>query len=412
MRTGDYQPLATEGISPKMFHAFHDEAEWMFGYLTTHRKAPSRIDLKQEFPDFTIYKGADNVAHWIIEVRKAHKNFAVLEAISSAADLIDQDDPDAALELMARSVVEVNSTTAGIHGSLDVMDDWQGIYADVKHRVAQNRSNGFAGVPTGFTTLDDVTGGLQPGWLTVVAARLGQGKTWAGVKIGFTAAMAGKRVLYFSLEQPRNQIAMRVHAFGSKKYAKNPFNPMDLSRGKNVDLIAYKKFLMDMKSGHGTGQFLINDTSRGRLTPANIGGVIEMEQPDLVIIDYLTLLAGGGDDWRGASKLVGDVQALGHAYKVPIVALAQINRNGAGGKEPPGTESLYSSDSIGHDADLVVTMMQKSPSVMMHKIAKFRHGPDGGKWYSEFRPSAGVFDEVSGDVADDLIEADALGEED
>ena len=57
-------------------------------------------------------------------------------------------------------------------------------------------------------------------------------------------------------------------------------------------------------------------------------------------------------------------------------------------------------------------MMQKSKHVMMHKIAKFRHGPDGGKWYSEFDPSVGVFDEISGDVAADIMADDALDEVD
>lgn len=412
VRTQDHQVLAKDGIGPEFFHKFADEAEWTFRYILANRRAPARLDLKQEFPDFVIYKGADNVQHYIEEVRKAHKKFMVIDAANQAVDLVDQDDPDAALALMQRTLTEVSAQSSGVSSSMDVMEDWQGVYDDVKHRVVTAKVNGLAGVPTGFQTLDDVTGGLQPGWLTIIAARLGNGKTWTGVKIGFTAAMAGKRVIYFSLEQPKNQIAMRVHAFGSKKYAASPFNPMDLARGKGFSILEYKNFLIEMAKHHGSGQFRINDTSRGRLTVAGIANVIESERPDIVIIDYLTLLAGGGDDWRGAASLVADVQSLGHTYGIPVVALAQINRTGASGKEPPGTESLYQSDAIGHDADLVVTQMQKSDSVMQHKIAKFRHGPAGGKWYSQFQPSLGVFEEVSGDAAQALIEDDQLDEQD
>jgi replicative DNA helicase len=412
VKTGDYQKLNAEGVTTDLFHVFPEEADWLYRFILTHRQAPSKLELKQQFPDFIVYRGADNVGHQCDEVKRAHKHFAILEAANQAMDLVDQDLPDEALEVMARSVVEVRTAMAGVAHSLDVTSDWQGIYADVKNRMANARTKGYAGVPTGFDTLDNITGGLQPGWLTIFAARLGQGKTWAGVKTAFTASQAGKRVIYFSLEQPRNQIAMRVHAFGSKKYAANPFNPMDLARGSGFDLLAYKRFLQDMADNHASGNLLINDTSRGRLTPASIAGTIEIEQPDLIIIDYLTLLGGGGDDWRGSANLVGDVQSLGHTYGIPIVALAQINRTGAGGKEPPGAESLYQSDAIGHDADLLVTQMQKSEHVMMHKIAKFRHGPAGSKWYSEFDPSHGVFEEMSGDEAQAMMDDDHLDEED
>lgn len=407
VKTGDYQVLMSGGVTPQLFHAFEDEADWMFRYITTHRRAPSRIDMRQQFPDFTFYKGADNVAHYADEVMQSHKSYALMDATNSAMDLIDAEDPDAAIALIHETALKIAQETAGISRNMDALSDWQGVYDDVVQRQATARSNGgVAGVPTGFDFLDGVTGGLQPGWLCIAAARLGQGKTWFGVKTAFTASMRGKKVIYFSLEQPRNQIAMRIHAFGSRKYAKNPFNPMDLARGMNVDLMQYKKFLQDMAAQKGNGQLLINDSSRGRLTAQGIGSIIETDQPDLVIIDYLTLMASTGDDWRSAARLPGEIKELATTYNLPILALAQINRNGAGGKEPPGTEDLYSSDAIGHDADLVLTQMQKSTSVMMHKIAKFRHGPAGGKWYSEFNPAGGVFEEISGADAEQLIQDD------
>lgn len=413
VKTGEYKLLLAEGVTPDLFHVFRDEAEWILQYIIRNQRAPSRIDVKQAFPDFVTYRGADNVAHWIGEVKQSHKAAALLDATQRAMDLIDNDDPDAAIEHIHQSALRIAQETAGVTGSIDALSDWKPIFDDVKRRQAIARVNGgIAGVPTGFPTLDAVTGGLQPGWLTIIAARLGNGKTWSGVKMAFSASLAGKKVIYFSLEQPRNQIAMRVHAFGSRRFANKPLNPMDLARGMNVNLAEYKAFLRDMEANKGTGSLLVNDTSRGRLTPSSIGGIIETEQPDLVVIDYLTLLASSGDDWRGAAKLVGDVQQLAHSYRLPVVALAQINRNGAGGKEPPGTESLYSSDSIGMDADLVVTQMQRSETVMMHKIAKFRHGPAGKKWYTRFNPAEGVYDEITGDEAHKFIQDDLDNEED
>jgi replicative DNA helicase len=160
-----------------------------------------------------------------------------------------------------------------------------------------------------------------------------------------------------------------------------------------------------LKEQIGTGKFYINDNSRGKSTVTSIAASVEALQPDTVIIDYLTLLGGGGDDWRGVGKLSGDIQSLAQRYQIPTTALAQINRVGAG-KEPPGAEHLSQADAIGQDADLVVTMAQQSKSVMKMKIAKFRHGPDGGIWYAKFTPGTGQYEEIGGDAAADLIDED------
>jgi replicative DNA helicase len=128
-------------------------------------------------------------------------------------------------------------------------------------------------------------------------------------------------------------------------------------------------------------------------------------QPDIVFIDYLTLMGTSGEDWRATAKLSGELQSVFQRYQIPGVAMSQVNRLGVG-KEPPGAENLSQADAIGQDADLVVTMAQKSKSVMKLKIAKFRHGPTGAHWFCEFAPGTGKYEEITGDQADDLIQHD------
>lgn len=405
VKSGEYQQLAAHGITLPMFHQSHDEADWMFRYIQRNGKAPSKQALKQAYPDFVLYK-VDDTAHWCDEVRKSHKRQSLIDLFDEALDLVDAEDEDAAIEMVQRGVVEVQASSEGVRNDFDVFENWQEVFDNVSARVDRVRASGYAGVPTGFKTLDDLTGGMQPGWFGVIAARLGEGKTWTGIRMGYAAARTGHKVTYFSLEQPRIQIAMRMHAFGAREFAKNPINPMDLNRGRGFDLRDYKQFLRDMRDKRGSGTFKVNDTARGRVTPATIAAVIEIDQPDLVIVDYLTLLGATSDDWRGTARLSSDMQALTHRYNVPVWALSQVNRLGIG-KEPPGAENLSQADAIGQDADLVMTQKQMSRNVMKHRLAKFRHGIGGDMWYSRFSPGTGEYEEITPDDAKDQIEEDS-----
>ena len=404
IKSGEYQLLASHGITSSMFHVFHDEAVWLENYIQRNSKSPSKAALRQQFPDFVIYK-VDDTAHWCEQVKKDHKRQALVDLLDETLNLVDAEDEDLALQNLRQGVTSIQAISNGVNADFDVFEDWQAVYDKVSARVDKVRATGWAGVPSGFHTLDHITGGWQGGWFGVMAARLGQGKTWTGVRMAWAAAITGHKVCYFSLEQSKFQIAMRVHAFGSRQYAKKAFNPMDLNRGQGFDLMDYKKFLKEMREKRGNGHFYINDTSRGMVTPATVGAVIATKQPDIVFIDYLTLLGANSEDWRVTAKLSSDIQTTAQRYNVPIVALSQVNRLGIG-KEPPGAEHLSQADAIGQDADVVLTMTQKSKSVMKMKLAKFRHGPGGDTWYAKFSPGTGEYDEMSMADAETAIQAD------
>ena len=404
LRTKDHKTLIGKGINPQMFHTFGDEAKWLFAFITRNGKAPSKAAFKAKWPSFRLY-AVDETEHYCEEVQREHARDGVMTVLDQAIAAVEDGDTDKVIAIMQRGMLEVQARARGLSQDYDAFTDWQDTYNVVAARVDRVRATGFAGVPFGFPTLDGITGGAQPGWLTVVAARLGQGKTWTGVRMGFAAAATGHKVSYFSLEQSRHQIAMRLQSFASKKYGQYTFNSLDLSRGHGFDLLAYKKFLATMKDSIGTGGFSIKDSSRGVVTVSTVASEIEAVQPDVVIIDYLTLMGMDGDDYKAVGRVSSGLQALGQRYGVPIIALSQVSRLGVG-NEPPTADTLTAADSIGHDADLLVTMAQKSKHVMKLKVAKFRHGPTGDTWNCKFSPGTGQYEEVTADEAARLQEKD------
>jgi replicative DNA helicase len=220
------------------------------------------------------------------------------------------------------------------------------------------------------------------------------------------AVYQGFTVQYDALEQTRAQIAMRAHSFLSSDHAKSTFKSTALMNGTDFDLLSYKKFLQELKEGT-TGRLIVNDTSRGRVSPSTIAAQIERNRPDIVFIDYLTLMNTQAGDWQAIAALSAELKGIAMRYEVPIVAAAQINRM-AIGNDLPGAEHLAGADAIGQDADCVLTMKQVSRHVVKMKMAKYRHGSDGQVWFNEFRPNNGLFREISGDTADDIMAEDKL----
>ncbi len=403
IRTQRVDKAINHGVRQEWFHAFADEWKWIENYYLRHRRPPSRQAFKTKFDDFAMYK-VDDVDHYVEEVRDSHARYVLTESIETAVSNLGNDqDVRNIIKHLQESVVKLDLQVQGSRANCDLVGDWDETYQDVLRRVERSKKKGLPGVPTGFPTLDDVTGGQQPGDLWIVAARLGQGKTWSMIRMACAALYDGLTTDYHALEQSRTQIEMRCHAFLSSKYGKQAFTVSDLMNGKNFSLLEYKDFLRDLRT-HVKGKMHVSDTSRGRVTPSTIASFVEATDPDIVFVDYLTLM-DTGEDWRDTARLSAGMKQIAQRYQIPVTCAAQINRSGVG-KEPPGPETLSQSDSIGQDADAVVTMKQMSASVVKMRLAKYRHGKDNITWWCRFLPNTGHYEEITTNEAIDAMDKD------
>lgn len=410
LREGDHVTAAGRGITKKFFHSYADEWTFIENYIAVHKRAPSKTAFNSKFPKFQI-KAVDDVAYFCDEVRKSHLEHELSLSVQDIIGRMEIGDIDEAVKMMHSSALSIEAQMSGMSGDADIFEHWEPIFNEALHRVGRQQDFGLAGIPTGFPTLDERTGGPQPGQVWLVAARLGQGKTWSLIRMATAAAFSGYVVQYDALEQSRAEIAMRVHSFASSEYGKTVFKSLDLAQGKNFSPREYKEFLQELKKQIG-GKFHIADSSGGSIGMHTIAAQIERNRPDAVFLDYITLMdtPSGETDWRGVSGLSKGMKQIAGRYQVPIIAAAQLNRNAAGRKEIGGPEDLAESDALGRDADAVIIMRQMSKRVIAMKMAKYRHGPDGYTIYTVFKPNTGHFEEVTKDEAFD-IRAEDLEEE-
>jgi len=411
LRDQDIIEAFSSGLSSAQFHACHDEWEWIERYYLRHRKTPSKVAFKQQFPEFSI-KAVNDTGHYAMEVRKAHASFTLRSSMREVTDFLADGDVDGAVEAMHTNIIGIAASMGDGSNDTDIFSSWQDTFDEVEKRVIRVKKYGMAGIPTGFTTLDERTGGPQAGHVWIVGARLGEGKSWTMMRMATAAVLSGRTVYYSALEQTRAEVAMRMHTFVSGSIGKELFRNLDLAQGKGFDIVRYKKFLSTL-SNEISGKMHVSDTSRGRVSPLTIAAQIERHEPDVVFIDYLTLMEKkGSGDWQSVAQLSGELKGVASKYGIPLVAAAQLNRTEGLKKEPAGPEALAQSDAIGQDADAVITMRQKSPSVIKMKLAKYRHGTGGYAWHCQFQPSKGIFKECTYDEAMRLMDEDANDEDD
>ena len=400
IQTSDALTPSEAGITSEFFKSYSAEFEWITNFRLKHSKAPDKATFRHAFPDFTLLVCTD-MAYAIEQVAEAHVRHTVTKTIRSATEFLRGGDFWEAAALLQNT--KFGHTAAA--KDFNPIKDWSETFSAAAER-ANRAQHGISGVPLGYPTLDERTGGAQPGDLWLFAARLGQGKTWNLVNSGTQAIMQGKKISVFSLEQPAVQMAFRFQTTLGRQVGHRISN-RSLNSGKGLDLVAYQRACEAINQSC-PGELLINDTRRGKVTPLTIAAKIEQEKPDVVYVDYITLLgssAGGAslDDWRVAAKISGELKQVAMEFNIPIIAAAQINREGDGNRRPPRVRNLSQADSLGQDSDGIVTMCRPSKNTAMYSLEKFRNGEDGIGWYSSFAPDAGEFSEITYDQAQSLI---------
>lgn len=389
------------GASKTLFHIYRKEWEWLTAQHEHGRKIDRSV-FKSKFPRFKVIS-TDSVLGALEEVKDSHARVQLNKAVEEAVDLINNGEA-------AEAVALVNSATSNIvyeieHNAdaADLFGDWNESLAEYSRRHQRVIERGQAGIPTGIPTLDSVTGGLQEGWLVTVGARLGVGKSWSLMSMAYGAVSQEYDAAYFSLEQSRHEVAMRIQSLAARNLGYD-LNPADIGRGIGMTVEEYEELLAEIEDDT-PGRMYVNDSGRGRVSIRAVEAAIEAKKPHIAFIDYITLLkTEGKGEWMDVAKLSSELKVAAEHYRVPIVAASQLNRSGVG--KNPDTDNLSRSDSIGQDSDIVIMLTKSSTTVRHMRIVKNRHGPDDIGWYMRFDPSKGIYQEITGNEAESLMDKD------
>jgi replicative DNA helicase len=405
-RNEGFNDASKAGIKTDMFSGYADEWKWIVAYVNKNHHAPSKGAFMYQFPDFRV-KLVDDTSHFASEVRASHARRELTKTIRECGVLLEDGRITDACSILQEAAIHVGAKMGGLNDS-NFTEDWEDIFKEVTARKVRYDKFGMAGVPTGFTTFDERTGGLAPGQLTVVASRMGQYKSWTLMRMATAAIMDGFTAHYSSLEMSKTEVGVRMHNMLSGGIGKTVFKARDLIQGKDLDLDAYRMFLRQLRTTV-KGSLTVSDTRNIGL--AEIQAQIERYHPDVYFLDYLTLARIGGDGgWKAVGDFTKGLKDMAQEAQCSIVVAAQLNRGAVTPGAKAGPENLGQSDQIGQDADTLIFSKKKSGSrqggVILYDVPKLRQGADGFGWWAMIDTERGVFEEITAEQAKKQMELD------
>ena len=256
------------------------------------------------------------------------------------------------------------------------------------------------GVQTGYTDLDNLTGGLHPGELIVLAARPGMGKTALALNIADHVAVEQKQpTLIVSLEMSRQELGQRFLCARGRINGQK-FRSHFLSQRDHQIIVETANLLAQ-------APLFIDDTPSRNVTEiaATARRLRRKHGLGLLVIDYLQLIEPDNPNdprQEQVAKMARRLKATARELKVPVLCLAQLNRQAELSKDNrPRLSHLRESGAIEQDAD-VVMFIHREEYFMSHEerqqrehlrgtaeliVAKQRNGPTGTVdliWHQEF----------------------------
>ncbi|MCL6450497.1 MAG: replicative DNA helicase [Acetobacteraceae bacterium] len=237
------------------------------------------------------------------------------------------------------------------------------------------------GVPTGFPDLDELTSGLQPSELIVLAARPAMGKTTLSLNIAAHAAVVSRiPVAIFSLEMARQQVALRMlcaeaqvegHRLRTGYLRDEDWPKLSRALGRLSEAPVFVDDTPNLS--------VMELRARARRLKAE-------HRVGLVVVDYLQLMHTRGraeSRQQEISEITRALKALARELSIPVLALSQLSRavEQREGRRPQLSD-LRESGAIEQDADVVIFIHfdPKAPPEERNRlaeiiVAKQRNGP-------------------------------------
>jgi replicative DNA helicase len=246
----------------------------------------------------------------------------------------------------------------------------------------EGRDGQMVGVPTGFKDLDELTNGLHPGQMIIVAARPAVGKSTIALDICRSASLRhGMASAIFSLEMNRTEIAMRLLS----AEARIPLHHMRNGKMGEDDWSRLARKMADINDA----PLFIDDSPNMTMMEIRAKARRLRQRHDLrlLVVDYLQLMTSGKrveNRQVEVSEFSRQMKLLAKELEVPVVAVSQLNRGAEQRTDKrPLLSDLRESGSLEQDADMVILLHREDlyerestrPGEADVIVAKHRAGP-------------------------------------
>jgi len=231
---------------------------------------------------------------------------------------------------------------------------------------------------TGFDEIDEQTGGIPKRSYWVVGATSGVGKTIFTLNIAYNLLNQGKKVAFLSNDMDSKKILCRLASLNSKVPLPNILSQKD----PKANIQAF----LDLQEKLGDKLQIFDEIDSLDKLKSTITRLILTEEPDLIVYDYIQNIDSSDSkpesQYQNISLCSKYLSSVSKIYKVPVVVVAQLNRQAENLKEgeKPHVSQIFGSAQMQKDADVVILLHRDKFSTMSsvapvsYQIAKNRNG--------------------------------------
>lgn len=341
---GDLGAFLGAAITPDFFaeKKWNKAWLWITEYFAKHGQPPGPAAFRRQFPSYEVLPPDDEPVTAIIEeLRAQRRRLLTLTGLQDAVGQFDEGNTEEALQAAQRMLTDVASQSS--NSSVDKSSECIGsIVLDVLSRKGLS----LLGIPTGFPTIDEATGGLQDEQLITLAALPKCGKSTILLAIAMAAQQSGHRVMLRTKEMSKLEMWQRYLSLGAHVSLNNILRGSLTEQDRDA-LRDFEGEVLDMPDLE-----VIQDI--GATTVSAIRADVQQRNPDIVMIDGAYMLTdelGATDDWLRLTNITRALKSTAQWVKKPFVISTQGLISKTSKKKGMQMGSVGYSSSFAQDSD-------------------------------------------------------------
>lgn len=361
IQTQSVQKLIVKGVNSDHFvEEIHKEVwDYCNDYIQKYKAHPSLEAVTRDIPEFRFAISSDTVDYLFDEFAKLVIRRNALQGLVRIGDAVD--DTDEILNI-SNELIALGQNLEGIFRQGNPVR-----YSEMPERIKEYERKKEAGevygILTGIPEIDDVMFGIQHHEVFSIVGAAGRGKSTLAQFIAFNAYMQGKTPLIISLEMEASAIYRKFDVMATHiEYKKLKALELDKS-----DMELWEQAAEEAASRENDIIVLDNISN---CTLERVYSLGKQYQPDLLVIDYITLMKMPGERLATYEKITLLTHALKNMARdpefPPIVSVAQNNRSAF--EEGSNLHNIAGSNSVATDSDVVVGLHQDEDMAAQNKM--------------------------------------------
>ena len=388
LTAGNIDIIEDNQLTTEYFTGYEDERDFIVNHYKQYGNTPDTATFLSKFPDIELIQVTESDRYLVETIREEYLYYKSVPVVQKIAELL-KTDANAAAEYMIQATKELQPNYN--LGGIDIIHDTERYSEFVERREKQ--SEWF--FTTGLPELDDAIHGIQRvEEFILIYARTNMGKSWLLEKICSHVWEIGFNVGYITAEMGPNSIGFRFDTLYKH------FDNGSLMWGREgVDKSDYKDYLDELSERKN--RFIVSTPINfdHKITVSKLKAWIKEWKLDAVFIDGISYLSDerakrGDNKTTALTSISEDLMNLSVEMRVPVLAVAQANRNGITDSETddlPELESIRDCDGISYNTSKVIALRQNKDKDLILQIKKQRNGFVGTKLAYKWSPNIGEF---------------------